>query len=89
MYYEISETLVFLFEIIIAADYLEVKSLLNESCGNVLINNKWEDIEDAANNFHDPKVLTLLVSHERQHGSEVMVTIFDNKHIKYLDIKVI
>ena len=35
------------FEIIIAADYLEVRSLLNESCGNVLINNKWEDIEDA------------------------------------------
>ena len=76
------------FEIIIAADYLEVKSLLNESCGKVLINNKWEDIEDAANNFHDPKVLTLLVSHDRQHGSEVMVTIFDNKHIKYLDMKV-
>ena len=35
------------FEIIIAADYLEVKSLLFESCRNVLINNRWETIEDA------------------------------------------
>ena len=36
------------FEIIIATDYLEVDSLLNESCINVLINYHWEIIEDAA-----------------------------------------
>ena len=77
-----------IFEIFIAADYLEVESLLNESWCNIPINNKWVDVEEAANNFHDPKILALLVAYERQHGSEVMVTIFDNKHIKYFDIEV-
>ena len=77
-----------MFEIIIAADYLEVKSLLNESCRNVLINYKWEIIEDAASNFHDPKVLTLLEKYEKEHGNEVVVTIVDAKHMKYLDMKV-
>ena len=33
-----------MFEIIIAADYLEVKTLLNESCRYVLINYTWEII---------------------------------------------
>ena len=46
-----------IFEIIIAADYLEVKSLLNESCCNVLINNKWEIIEDVTNSFPDQKIV--------------------------------
>ena len=76
------------FEIIIAADYLEVESLLNESCCNVLINNKWEIIEDAANNFHDPKIASLLDNYERKHGYEVIVTIFDNKYLKHFDTKV-
>ena len=76
------------FEIIIAADYLEVKSLLNESCRHVSINYKLEIIEDAASNFHDPKVLTLLEKYEKEHGNEVVVTIVDAKHMKYLDMKV-
>ena len=76
------------FEIIIAADYLEIKNLLNESCHNVLMNYKWEIIEDAASNFHDPKVITLLEKHEREYGDEVVVTIVDSKHLKYFDIKV-
>ena len=76
------------FEIIIAADYLEIISLLNESCRNVLINYKWEIIDDAASNFHDQNVVTLLEKHEREHGNEVVVTKVDSK-LKYLDIKVI
>ena len=76
------------FEIIIAADYLEVKSLLNESCRHVSINYKLEIIEDAASNFHDPKVVTLLEKYEKEHGYEVVVTIVDNKHLKYFEIKV-
>ena len=76
------------FDIIIAADYLEVESLLNESCRNVLINNKWEIIEDVANCFPDPKIATLLNIYEQNHGYEVIVTIFDKKYLKYFDIKV-
>ena len=76
------------FEIIIAADYLEVDSLLNESCRNVLISNKWEIIEDGANRFHDPKVITLLQNFEIEYGL-VIVTMVDNKYLKYFDIEVI
>ena len=79
------------FEIIIVADYLEVKSLLNESCRDVLINNKWEIIEDAVSNFHDPKVVTLLQNFERELGYEVIVTRDDYypMHLRYFDTKVI
>ena len=75
------------FEICIAADYLKIKSLLNETCRNVLINYNWEIVEDAASNFHDPKVVSLLEKHEKEYG-QVVVTIVDNKHLKYFDIKV-
>ena len=73
------------FEIIIAADYLEVKSLLNESCWNVLINNKWEIIEAATNSFNNSKVIDLLCKYKREHGNEVIVTIQSNKHLNYFD----
>ena len=63
------------FEIIIAADYLEVEGLLNESCRNVLINNKWEIIEDAAKRFLDLQVVALLQKYEVEHGNEVIVPI--------------
>ena len=76
-----------IFEVIIAADYLEATTLLNESCRNVLINNKWEIIKDTASGFHDTKVVTFLEKHEREHGDEVVVTIADN-NLKYFDIKV-
>ena len=75
-------------EIIIAADNLEVKSLLNESCRNVLINNKWEIIEDAANSFPDPTIVTLLQKYEVEHGYKVIVTLFDDKYLKCFDTKV-
>ena len=75
------------FEIINAADYLEVENLLNESCSNVLINHKWKIIVDSARNFHDPKVISLLEKHEREHGYEVVVTII-NGNLKYFDIRV-
>ena len=75
------------FEIINAADYLEVENLQNESCSNVLINHKWKIIVDSARNFHDPKVISLLEKHEREHGYEVVVTII-NGNLKYFDIRV-
>ena len=78
-----------MFEIIIAADYLEVKCLLNESCRNVLINNKRGIIDAAASSFHDTKVVTLLQNFERELGYEVIVTRVDEKHLKYFDTKVI
>ena len=70
------------FEIIIAADYLEVKNLLNESCRNVLINNDWEIIEG-----EPAEVLTPLIHYEEEHGYEVIVTIVDGKYLKYFDNK--
>ena len=76
------------FEIIIAADYLEVKSLLNESCRNVLINSRWEIIEDAASSFLDPKVVTLLEKYHKEHGYEAVVMIIDDKRLNYFDMKV-
>ena len=75
------------FEIINAADYLEVENLLNESCSNVLINHKWKIIVDSARNFHDPIVINLLEKHEREHGYEVVVTMI-NGNLKYFDIRV-
>ena len=76
------------FEIIAAADYLQIKSLLIESCHNVLINYNLEVIENAARKFHDPKLVTLLEKYEREHGYEVVVTLVENKHLKYFDIMV-
>ena len=72
-----------MFEIIIAADYLEVKNLLNESCRNVLINYDWKIIEG-----EPAEVLTPLVHHEEEHGYEVIVTKVDEKYLKYFDTKV-
>ena len=74
------------FEIIIATDYLEVDSLLNESCHNILLNNKWENIQEAAMKFHDSKVVTLLEKYERE---QVIFAIVENKKLIYLETKVI
>ena len=77
-----------IFELIIASDYLEVDTLINESCRNVLINNECKIIEDAAGCFHDPKIVPLLEKHEREHGYEVIVTKVEKKYLKYFDNKV-
>ena len=77
------------FEIIIAADFLQITSLLNESCRNVLINYKWDIIEDAASNFHDQNIVTHLEKYERELGNEVIVTIVNNKKFIYFETKVI
>ena len=77
-----------IFEVIIAADYLEIKTLLNESCRNVLINNEWKIIEDAASSFHNLKIVPLLEKYEREHGYEVVVTIVEKRYLKYFDSKV-
>ena len=82
-YFNVDLNLNDLFDIIIPADYLEVESLLNESCRNVLINNKWEIIEG-----EPAEVLTPLIHYEEEHGYEVIVTIVDGKYLKYFDNKV-
>ena len=69
-------------EIIIAADYLKIKSLLHESCQNVFIKHEWKIIEDASNSFYDPEVHIILRSEY-----EVVVTI-QNKDLKCFDPKV-
>ena len=76
------------FEIVIAADYLEVQSLLKESCRNILINNDWENIKDTASSFHGQTIVPLLEKYEREHGHEVIVTIVDEKYLKYFNTKV-
>ena len=79
-----------MFQIIIAADYLEVKTLLNESCRYVLINNTWEIIEDVVvSNLHKPEVLLVPLKHfEKEHGYEVIVTIVDDKKLIIFETKV-
>ena len=61
---------------------------MSESRHNVFIKNKLEIIEDAASNFYDPQILTLLDDYEREFGNDVIVTIFDLKYLKYFDAKV-
>ena len=63
------------FEILIAADYLEVKSLLNESCHNIFKNNEWKIIEDVACRFHDPKIHNLLQDFKKNY-EHVIVSLF-------------
>ena len=74
-----------IYEVIIAADYLEVKSLLRESLRNILINSKWKNIKDPSSGFHNQKVVNIM---ERELGNEVIVTIVDSKYLKYFDTKV-
>ena len=77
------------FEIIIAADYLEVKTLLNESCRNVLINNKWKNIEDAVSKLSEPVEVLMPLKHFDEHGDETIVTIVDIGTLIHFDTKVI
>ena len=76
------------FDIIIAADYLEIHSLLNEACRTLIINNRWDIIEDTARCFLYAKVLILLEGYERDHGYDLIVAISSDKHLKYFDCKV-
>ena len=78
------------FPIIIGADYLEVESLVDESCHYLRINHKWEYIEEAANIFHDPsKLLSAFKCYEAKHGYEVIVTLHYWKSLKLFDPKVL
>ena len=78
-----------LFEIIIGADYLDVKALLNESCRYVLIKNNWEAIEDAASNIQEPEVLLLPLKHfEEEHGDEVIITRVGHEKLIHFETKV-
>ena len=72
-----------MFEIIIAADYLEIKSLLHESCQNVFIKHKWKIIEDAADSFYHPTVVRIL----RSQYKYIVVSIQD-KDLRCFDPKV-
>ena len=80
-----------MFEILIAADYLEVKSLLNEICRRVLINHTGEAIEDAVKTFGDKKVSAVLEDYKRENNYEIIIRILDiqdQKLLKMFDTKV-
>ena len=78
-----------IFEIIIAADYLDVQKLLIDCFHNLISNNKLKVIQNEALSFHDSKVTTLLENYKlRTYGYEVIVTIFNTKQLKYFDPKV-
>ena len=76
------------FEIIIAADYLEVKTLLNESCRNVLVNNKWKTIEDAVFRLSEPAEVLIPLKNFHELGDETIVTIA-NDILIHFETKVI
>ena len=80
--------LIEIFDIIIAADYLDVETLLSESCRHVITENDKEDLEEAKNVFGDSKLAYLLENYRRDHGYEVIVTLHDEKYLKYFDPKV-
>ena len=77
-----------IFEIIIAADYLEVKTLLNESCRNVLVNNKWKTIEDAVFRLSEPAEVLIPLKNFHELGDETIVTIA-NDILIHFETKVI
>ena len=77
-----------IFEILLAADYLEIKMLLDGSCQHILIDYSWESVLDATSVFHDLNVQSLLEDYKREHGYEVILTMVDSKSLKYFDTKV-
>ena len=81
--------LIEIFDIIIAADYLDVETLFSESCRHVITENDKEDLEEAKNVFGDSKLAYLLENYRRDHGYEVIVTLHDEKYLKYFDPKVL
>ena len=84
-----SQEIIKIFELIIAADYLDVGSLLKECFHNLMIYNKLKSLQEAAQHFHDSKVGTLLETYKlRNHGYEVFITVFDRNHLQYFDTKV-
>ena len=80
-----------MFEIIIAADYLEVKSLLNETCRRVIINHTSEAIEDVVKTFGDKKVSAILEDYKRENNYEIIIRLLDSQNkkcLKMFDTKV-
>ena len=51
--------------------------------------NDKEDLEEAKNVFGDSKLAYLLENYRRDHGYEVIVTLHDEKYLKYFDPKVL
>ena len=78
------------FEVIKAADYLDVECLLKTACQKILIENTWEKIEDAAHSYQDTQVLSPLERYRILHGDEVIVTLKNKKtkSFNYFDTKV-
>ena len=79
-----------LFEIVKAVDYLDVKSLFKTACHKIILENRWEKIEDAAHSYQDTQVLSPLERYRILHGDEVIVTLKNKKtkSFNYFDTKV-
>ena len=78
-------------ELIIAADYLELSSLVREACFDVIMKSKQEDYEATAQDL-DQKVLLLLEEYRRDYGYDVIVAVqvlYRRRILQYYDPKVI
>ena len=75
-------------EIILGADYLDVKSLMNESCLSILTKDDGNDLEEALEHFHTNRVAAILEDYDRDYGFDVIVTVIDDRDLKYFNPKV-
>ena len=75
-------------EIILGADYLDVKSLMNESCRSILTKDDGKDLDEALEHFHTNRVAAFLEDYDREYGFDVIVTVIDDRDLKYFNPKV-
>ena len=86
-YFE-NESVTKILEIILGADYLDVKSLMNESCRSILTKEDGNDLEEALEHFHTNRVAAFLEDYDREYGFDVIVTVIDDRDLKYFNPKV-
>ena len=83
-----SEGVTKILEIILGADYLDVKSLMNESCRSILTKENGNDLEEALEHFHTNRVAAFLEDYDREYGFDVIVTVIDDRDLKYFNPRV-
>ena len=75
-------------EIILGADYLDVKSLLNESCRAILTSKDVSKVDEVIEDFYASRVSAVLEDYRREYGFDVIVTVFDDRDLRYFNPKV-